>query len=157
MASMTIRGRTTPSGSKTKSTTGMQTSPTSQKPPANRKRKSDRAPLSAAGKNADYTTSPSASPSTVKRRKTTTTSASTLGGKVKLIDLTGDDDEEVEIVTPPKKKRSKAAATSQDEEKRLKMFRKKAPLSYLEKLNRALTQRYDQIEGDLHESSLMSC
>ncbi|KAI9874879.1 MAG: hypothetical protein M1830_009183 [Pleopsidium flavum] len=154
MASVTVGGRTTPSGSRIKSTTATPTSQTSQKLPANRKRKSD-APLPfKAGKNEDYATSSTASPSTVKRRKTITTPASTPGGKAKLTDLTGDDDEEFEIVTPSKKKRTKTAAPGQDEEKRLKMFRNKAPLSYLEKLNRALTQRMfviDRTRGGTEE------
>jgi len=57
-----------------------------------------------------------------------------------VIDLTGDDEDGLEISTPSKKKRSKAKA-GQDEEKRLKMYRKSAPLSYFDKLHRAQTQR----------------
>ncbi len=46
--------------------------------------------------------------------------------------------------SPPSKKRktkSDKVTKSEDEEKRLRVFRKKAPLSYLEKLERATSQR----------------
>lgn len=77
----------------------------------------------------------------MKRRKLTNTPTSTLCGKAVVIDLTGDDDDvEVDIVTPSKKRKPKAK-TGQDEEKRLRMFRKSAPATYLDKLYRAETQR----------------
>lgn len=58
-----------------------------------------------------------------------------------MIDLTGDDGDDIQIVTPSKRKKSKATSST-DEEKRLKIFRKSAPSSYMDKLHRAQTQRY---------------
>lgn len=142
MASMTRRSQITPSSRKMKPIVPTQTSPTSQKLSTNRKRRSEATQGCQTGKDADHTTSPSPISSSAKRQKTATHSASKLGDKATPVDLTGDDDEEVEIVTPSKKEKRKATATSQDEEKRLKMFRKEAPLSYLGKLERAVTQRY---------------
>ena len=47
--------------------------------------------------------------------------------------------------SPPKKRKSRPSAVSENgkqEEKRLRLFREKAPHSYLEKLARATSQRY---------------
>ena len=57
---------------------------------------------------------------------------------------------------PPKKRKSKTGSHSKakDEEKRLRVFRKKAPLSYLEKLERATSQRMfviDRARGGTEE------
>ena len=57
---------------------------------------------------------------------------------------------------PPKKQKSKTGSHSKekDEEKRLRVFRKKAPLSYLEKLERATSQRMfviDRARGGTEE------
>ena len=43
--------------------------------------------------------------------------------------------------SPPKKQKTDSPSKKKDEEKRLRVFRKKAPLSYLEKLQRATSQR----------------
>ena len=50
-----------------------------------------------------------------------------------------------DAVNPPKKRRSRPSAVSEEEkqeEKRLRLFRKNAPHSYLQKLARATSQRY---------------
>lgn len=135
MALFNQRGATTSTGSKTKSITTPQTSPASQKLSTNRKRKFD--------PNQSTKNEPT-SPTVTKRGRVTNTLTSTPKskprGKATVIDLTGDDEDDLVISTPSKKKRSKAKA-GQDEEKRLKMFRKSAPLSYFDKLHRAQTQR----------------
>lgn len=131
MASVNQRGSTMSASSKYKPSSTPQTSPASQKLSTNRKRKCDANQLTKTGPT---------SPTVPKRRKVINTPTSTPRGKAKVIDLTGDDEDNLEIVTPSKRRRSKAK-TGQDEEKRLKMFRKSAPLSYLDKLNRAQTQR----------------
>lgn len=51
-----------------------------------------------------------------------------------------DDLSEREVASPAKKKRT-ASKKSSEEEKRLRVFRKKAPLSYLDRLERATSQR----------------
>jgi len=131
MAAIDRRRVTTSIGSKNKSMTTPHTSPASQKLSTNRKRKPD--------VNQPTKDEPT-SPIMTKRRKVTNTPTSTSRGKAKVIDLTGDDGDDVEIVTPSKRKKPKAHS-GQDEEKRLKMFRKSAPLTYLDKLHRAQTQR----------------
>lgn len=52
-------------------------------------------------------------------------------------------EENTHVGSPPKKQKTAAKSPSKrkDEEKRLRVFRKKAPLSYLEKLERATSQR----------------
>ncbi|MCJ1388772.1 hypothetical protein MMC18_001622 [Xylographa bjoerkii] len=72
---------------------------------------------------------------TKKRRRTATTPTS----KSSVIDLTSEGDDSV--VTTAKKRKTASPRKGQDEEKRLKMFRKHPPQSYLEKLNRAAEQR----------------
>ena len=60
-------------------------------------------------------------------------------GKRMFIDLTTEDQD---LESPVSKKRKPVTPRkSKDEEKRLKVFRKQAPQSYLEKLSRALAQR----------------
>ena len=57
-----------------------------------------------------------------------------------------------DVSDPPKKGKqvqSRAKNKDQDQEKRLRVFRQKAPLSYLEKLARATSQRYS-----IHHPSL---
>ena len=71
---------------------------------------------------------------TRKRRRTTITPSFS-----NIIDLTNDDDEVA--ISSSKKKKTSSPRRGKDGEKRLKMFRKQAPQSYLEKLNRALGQR----------------
>ena len=57
-----------------------------------------------------------------------------------VVDLTQEDDTQVHS-PPTKKKKGVSSRKAKDEEKRLKRFRAHAPLSYLERLNRATTQR----------------
>lgn len=68
-----------------------------------------------------------------KKRKLTATSTTKSKGQV--IGLTQEDE--------PQAKKKKAVSTrkAKDEEKRLRRFRPYAPSSYLERLNRATTQR----------------
>lgn len=62
--------------------------------------------------------------------------------KASVVYLTGGDSKEnTHLAATPKKIKTKASPKGQNEEKRLKIFRKKAPLSYLEKLERATGQR----------------
>ena len=62
--------------------------------------------------------------------------------KAPVVHLTeGDSEANIDHAATPKKIKTKASLKGQDEEKRLKIFRKKAPLSYLEKLERARGQR----------------
>ena len=60
-------------------------------------------------------------------------------GKRTYIDLTTEDQDFEAPVT--KKRKPGTPRKSKDEEKRLKVFRKQPPQSYLEKLSRALGQR----------------
>lgn len=79
-----------------------------------------------------------------KEKRARATRATSRKGKEKgkVIDLTAEDDAQVK--SPPSKKKKKGASPREvkDEEKRLRRFRQYAPSSYLEKLNRATTQRY---------------
>ncbi|KAL2055588.1 hypothetical protein ABVK25_004396 [Lepraria finkii] len=89
-------------------------------------------------------TEPSSSQSDSPREKRArATGATSRKGKEKgkAIDLTAEDDAQVQ--SPPSKKKKKGASPREvkDEEKRLRRFRQYAPSSYLEKLNRATTQR----------------
>ena len=79
----------------------------------------------------------SMSGSVTKKRKRMATSTPTK----QVINLDdGEDDQE--IFSPSKKKKKMATPKkANDEEKRLRRYRQKAPASYLEKLNRATTQR----------------
>lgn len=63
---------------------------------------------------------------------------------VEVIDLTGDAPEPEPEPKPKKQKQAPKArkAEKSQEERRLKMFRKHAPQTYLEKLARATSQRY---------------
>ena len=54
--------------------------------------------------------------------------------------LTNEDDDL--IVKRAKKRKTASPRKGKDEEKRMRMFRKHPPQSYLEKLNRAIGQRY---------------
>ena len=135
MASVNRRGFTAGPGSRAKSLSTPQTSPSQQQLSTTRKRNFDTSQI---------TKNELSSPTVPKRRKLTNTPTSTTRNKAEVIDLTGDDDD-VEIATPSKRKNTKAKA-NQDEEKRLRMFRKSAPLTYLEKLHRAQTQRYEPIK-----------
>ncbi|MCJ1380512.1 hypothetical protein MMC17_003620 [Xylographa soralifera] len=72
---------------------------------------------------------------TRKRRRGAPTSTS----RDSPIDLTNEDDDPLEISA--KKRKTASPRKGKDEEKRMKMFRKHPPQSYLEKLNRALEQR----------------
>ena len=132
MASINQKRSLTSASSKVKSMSTAQTAPASPKQLTDRKRKSEAIPNPKNGPT---------SPSVAKRRKVSGTPKSARTGKATIIDLTGDDEDDVEIATPSRKKKAKAK-TGQDEEKRLKMFRTRAPLSYLDKLHRAQTQRY---------------
>ena len=76
---------------------------------------------------------------TRKRRRTATIPTSSSS----VIDLTREDDEVMAINL--KKKKTTSPRKGQDEEKRLKLFRKHPPQSYLEKLNRASGQRCDTL------------
>lgn len=85
---------------------------------------------------------PYAASSPLRKRKKTSDPLPSPHHKVSFVDLTGDDKEaNLGSATTPKKRKIKARANGSHEEKRLKMFRKKAPLSYLEKLERATGQR----------------
>ncbi|MCJ1433639.1 hypothetical protein MMC27_003002 [Xylographa pallens] len=72
---------------------------------------------------------------TRKRRRTAPTPTS----RDSPIDLTNGDDGSVEISA--KKRKTASPRKSKDEEKRMRIFRKHPPQSYLEKLKRALEQR----------------
>ena len=77
-----------------------------------------------------------------KKRKRPSSSTPAPSKKVPLVHLTGDGHEaNMDLATTPKKRKTEVSLKGQKEEKRLKMFRKKAPLSYLEKLERATGQR----------------
>ena len=52
-------------------------------------------------------------------------------------------------VTPPEKKPKLSSLEAIPEEKRLRRFRKHAPSTYLEKLERATTQRLGFLESDV--------
>ena len=83
------------------------------------------------------------SSNSLKKRKRPSGSVPAPPDKVHVVDLTRDDSEaDRDLATTPKKKKMKAPSKGQSEEKRLRVFRKKAPLSYLEKLERATGQRY---------------
>ena len=57
--------------------------------------------------------------------------------------------------SPPKKPKSRpSTGEKKQEEKRLRLFRKKAPQSYLEKLARATSQRHVLWNSDVHQLSL---
>lgn len=82
------------------------------------------------------------SSSSSKKRKRPSGSVPAPRDKIPVVDLTGDDKgANVELAATAKKRKTKVSPKGQDGEKRLKMFRKKAPLSYLEKLERATGQR----------------
>ena len=73
-----------------------------------------------------------------KKRKMAATSTPKSKGPV--VDLTQQD--ETQINSPPTKKKKGASSRKKiDGEKRLRRFRPHAPSSYLERLNRATTQR----------------
>lgn len=85
---------------------------------------------------------PHAASNPSKKRKKPSGSLSAPHHEVPVVDLTGDDkDENLGSARTSRKRNTKASSHEPDEEKRLKMFRKKAPLSYLEKLERATGQR----------------
>ena len=65
--------------------------------------------------------------------------AAPTSGKRTFIDLTAEDEDFETSVS--KKRKPVTPRKSKEEEKRLKVFRKQAPQSYLEKLSRALGQR----------------
>jgi len=80
---------------------------------------------------------PKPEPNSKKRKRTATSTPSKTA-----IDLTNDYDGQ-DSPTSSKKKKAATPRKSKDEEKRLRRFRQKAPSTYLEKLHRATTQRYD--------------
>ncbi|MCJ1298910.1 hypothetical protein MMC08_001701 [Hypocenomyce scalaris] len=74
----------------------------------------------------------SSSSKTTRKRKRPSDPISTPPGKVNapIVDLTGENDEaDAELATALKKRKTMASPKGHNEEKRLKMFRKKAPLS----------------------------
>ncbi|MCJ1476629.1 hypothetical protein MMC13_005297 [Lambiella insularis] len=71
-----------------------------------------------------------------KRRRPTVASST----HESLIDLTTNDEDEA-IITNSKKRKTASPRKGKDEEKRLRVFRKQPPQSYLEKLSRAQSQR----------------
>ncbi|KAK3171139.1 hypothetical protein OEA41_003223 [Lepraria neglecta] len=79
-------------------------------------------------------------PPTEKKKRVTRTTLRKGKGKGKAIDLTAEDDAQVQS-PPSKKKKGASPRKAKDEEKRLRRFRQHVPSSYLEKLNRATTQR----------------
>ena len=86
----------------------------------------------------------SSSSETTRKRKRPSDPISTPPGKANapIVDLTAENDEaDAELATALKKRKTKASPKGHNEEKRLRMFRKKAPLSYVEKLERAMGQR----------------
>lgn len=60
--------------------------------------------------------------------------------KTAVVDLTNEEDEA--ITRSLKKRKTASPSKAKNEEKRLRVFRKHAPQSYLEKLSRAQSQRY---------------
>lgn len=62
--------------------------------------------------------------------------------------------EDASTLSREERKSSAVPVEVTKEEKRLRLFRKKAPLSYLEKLQRATTQRYPALTQWLHERRL---
>ena len=115
----------------------MRTEPTSsQSDPPTKRRK--RAPTEHAMK-IEPSSSQSDPPTEKRNRAIRATSRKRKG---KAIDLTAEDDAQVQ--SPPSKKKKEGASLRKvkDGEKRLRRFRQHAPSSYLEKLNRATTQRY---------------
>ena len=77
-------------------------------------------------------------PPTKKRKRNATVTPRK--GKGKVPELTAIDD--AQIQSPPSKRKEAASPRkTKDEEKRLRRFRQHAPSSYVEKLNRATTQR----------------
>lgn len=81
---------------------------------------------------------PRTKPSVSKKRKLAATS--TPKSKGPAVDLAQED--EAQAHSPPaKKKKGATPRKAKDEEKRLRRFRAHAPSSYLERLNRATTQR----------------
>lgn len=81
---------------------------------------------------------PRSEPSASKKRKLAATSTPKSKGPV--IDLTQGDEAQAQS-SPAKKKKGASSRKAKDEEKRLRRFRPHAPSSYLERLNRATTQR----------------
>lgn len=63
------------------------------------------------------------------------------GKKSAVVDLTQSDGDEL-IIKSAKKRKTVSPSRDKDEEKRLRIFRKHAPKTYLEKLSRAQEQRY---------------
>lgn len=85
---------------------------------------------------------PPAASNPSKKRKKPSGSLPARHHNVPVVNLTGDDkDTNMGSATTPKKRNTKVSDHGPGEEKRLKIFRKKAPLSYLEKLERATGQR----------------
>lgn len=73
-----------------------------------------------------------------KKRKMAATA--TPNSKGVAMDLTLEDEPQAHS-PPAKKKKGTSSRRAKDEEKRLRRFRSHAPSSYLERLNRATTQR----------------
>lgn len=63
------------------------------------------------------------------------------GKKLAVVDLTQEDGDEF-VPKSAKKRKTASSSKDKDEEKRLRIFRKHAPKTYLEKLSRAQGQRY---------------
>ena len=78
------------------------------------------------------------SPATPSRKRTRGTT--TPRNKIPIVDPTQDEED---AGSSHKKRKTVFPGKAKDEEKRLKMFRKYAPKSYLEKLSRAQGQRCD--------------
>ena len=97
------------------------------------------------GKMLSETSEPQSSSIYERKRKSSSLATSSPGGKTPIIDLTGDDHEaDIEITTTQKKRKLNSQRKGKGEEKRLKMFRKKPPVSYLERRERLLGQRYSK-------------
>lgn len=75
---------------------------------------------------------------TGKRKRTGTATPSKAKGKA--VDPTFRDEADLEVLSSKTKKRA-SPKKAKDKEKRLRRFRQHAPASYLEKLQRATTQR----------------
>ncbi|KAI9815053.1 MAG: hypothetical protein M1827_002896 [Pycnora praestabilis] len=137
-----MAGPISPSGKRSKA---MSTTPTTREPRILKRKAQSAARAQRKGVWQTQSSSPDSSRGTNRKPVYGTTSA--LGGKSKIIDLTLDfnrEDAECNYEgseTPSKKRMSKLTKNAQGQEKRLKRERKHAPESYLEKLNRALTQR----------------
>lgn len=77
-------------------------------------------------------------PAGLKKRKMAAKFTSKSDGPI--MDLTQEDDTQAHS-PPAKKKKGVSSRKAKEEEKRLRRFRAHAPSSYLERLNRATTQR----------------